>query len=196
LSRTGPFAGLQTAARRRWEGALADAPSVTVRLAAPIARTFAAVVDAHHYPEWLVGAQHIRQVDPAWPAPGAGFDHVVGAGLLRVEGRTESIEIEPPHHLLLEAGVGWLGSMLVSFDLVEAAADRGADDDPAAARDRSGAPGAGTELTIAERPHRGIVRYLWVLGGAPLLRRVLWGRNRWSVDQLTEQMGLPAPVEA
>jgi hypothetical protein len=158
---------------------LTDAPQVAVVLRAPIARTFAAVVDARHYPEWLVGAQHIRSVDPEWPAPGSGFDHVVGVGLLRLEGRTTCAAIDPPHHLLLEAGIGPLGSMLVSFDLAEAGDEAGEQ----------------TSLAIAERPHTGVVRRIWSFGGSVVIRRLLWGRNRWSVGELSARMGIPTPVE-
>ena len=45
---------------------------------APPEAVFAVLSDPETYPEWLAGAQHIRQVDGDFPAPGSQFDHEVG----------------------------------------------------------------------------------------------------------------------
>ena len=59
------------------------------RVAAPTTRVSAVLADPTTYPAWLVGAKRIRHVDDAWPAPGASFEHEVGAGPLEVHDRTE-----------------------------------------------------------------------------------------------------------
>jgi Polyketide cyclase / dehydrase and lipid transport len=55
---------------------------------------FAVLIDPETYPRWLVGAQAIRSVDPAWPKPGSKFHHVVGFGPLRLADSSEVLEID------------------------------------------------------------------------------------------------------
>ncbi|HET9547054.1 MAG TPA: SRPBCC family protein [Desertimonas sp.] len=55
---------------------------------------FAVLIDPETYPRWLVGAQTIRRVDPAWPKPGSKFHHVVGVGPLRLADSSEVLEID------------------------------------------------------------------------------------------------------
>ena len=50
----------------------------------PPSRVFAVLADPTTYPDWLVGAQAIRDVDPAWPAPGAKFSHRIGSRLRHI----------------------------------------------------------------------------------------------------------------
>jgi Polyketide cyclase / dehydrase and lipid transport len=57
-------------------------------------KAFAVLTDPETYPRWLVGAQAIRHVDPAWPRPGCRFQHVVGFGPLRIADSTEVIDID------------------------------------------------------------------------------------------------------
>lgn len=153
------------------------APKVAARFEARPERVYAVLVDATGYPRWLVGAQRIRSVDGDWPSPGSGFEHTVGLGPLRMRGRTSVLSIEPPWAVTLEAGLGWMGSFVVGFEL----------------RDE----GSSTVLEIAERPHSGLLRYAWRLGAAPLMRRLLWGRNHLSMQHLGDELDAEAhPVPA
>jgi uncharacterized protein YndB with AHSA1/START domain len=133
-------------------------------------RVYAVLVDAAAYPRWLIGAQEVRGVEDGWPAPGSGFHHVVGVGPFRVKGRTAVLAAEPPWCVALEAGVGWLGSLQVEFVL----------------RDER----TSTVLGVTERARSGLVRHVWRLGGAPLMRRLLWGRNHLSLQQLADELGV------
>lgn len=58
------------------------------------ATIFAVLVDPESYPEWLVGANEIRRVDPDWPAVGSRFHHVVGFGPVKIADSTAVIDID------------------------------------------------------------------------------------------------------
>jgi hypothetical protein len=49
---------------------------------------YAHLIDPRTYPDWLVGAQHIRGVDSHWPDRGAQFHHRVGLGPLTIDDAT------------------------------------------------------------------------------------------------------------
>lgn len=50
-------------------------------------RVFGRLLDAEHYPDWLVGARRVRR-DARWPATGGSFAHRVGLGPVEVRDRT------------------------------------------------------------------------------------------------------------
>lgn len=92
----------------------------------PIERTavFAALLDPHTYPRWLVGARAIRSVDARWPAPGSVFHHRVGlAGPLQVADVTKLLAVDPPSSLTLEVRARPLGRGRARFTLVDERAD-------------------------------------------------------------------------
>lgn len=60
---------------------------------------YQALVDATRYPEWLVGARRVHVRDERWPAPGAAFDHEVGAGPVQVHDSTVVADNIPGHRL-------------------------------------------------------------------------------------------------
>src|SRR5690606_7522428 len=61
---------------------------------------FRTLADPTTYPDWLVGAQRIRHVDPAFPAPSSGFDHSVGpTPSATVDDSTEARRVEAPARL-------------------------------------------------------------------------------------------------
>lgn len=70
-------------------------------VAAAPAAVFALLSDPTTYPRWLVGAQHIRQVDADFPDRAASFQHEVGAGPLRVDDSTTVERVVPEHELQL-----------------------------------------------------------------------------------------------
>ena len=65
-------------------------------------RVFSVLVDPETYPKWLVGAAKIRDIDPAWPAVGSTFRHVVGFGPFRIPDGTEVLEIHDGEMLKLK----------------------------------------------------------------------------------------------
>ena len=69
---------------------------------ASAARAFSALVDVETYPDWLIGAAEIRDVDDAWPAAGSTFKHVVGVGPFRIPDNTEVLEIHDGELLRLK----------------------------------------------------------------------------------------------
>lgn len=140
-----------------------SAPANTVLIEAPPQRVFDVLVDPRTYPEWLVGAQHIRAVDDAWPAPGAQFHHRIGVGPLTVPGSTSVRRSDAPHELVLAAGMGPFGEASVRFVLEQV--------------------GDGTEVTVEEEPVRGPARLLW-RGARSLVSAALWGRNAMSLSAL------------
>jgi uncharacterized protein YndB with AHSA1/START domain len=119
---------------------------------------FRTIADPRTYPDWLVGAQRIRHVDGSFPAPHAAFDHSVGpAEGATVDDSSEVLAADPPRRLDLEVRVGPLRGE-VTFLLDET--------------------GDGTWVTLRERP-------TGPAGAAtPLLRPMLYARNRWSLRRL------------
>lgn len=68
---------------------------------------WAVISDPRTYPSWLVGAQRIRGVDPAFPAPGSEFHHSVGpASAATIDDTTEAAGAAPPHRLDLKVNAG------------------------------------------------------------------------------------------
>lgn len=148
------------------------ASSNVVELDVGIEDAFELVCDARRYPEWLVGAQHIRSVDPSWPQPGAAFRHRIGVGPLTVPGSTTVREIVRPRRLALAAGMGPLGEATVTFELREAGPRR-------------------TFLTVEERPSGGVAELGWRVA-RPVVASLLWGRNEMSLHTLADLAVAPA----
>lgn len=116
--------------------------------------------DPTTYPDWLVGADHMRGVDPAFPEPGSAFEHSVGpGGPLTVDDRSESLVAEPEHRLDLLVHAGPFHAV-VDFHLRH-------DED-------------GTVVAFTEKPV-GIFAPL-----LPLLRPLLAARNRQSLQRLRQ----------
>lgn len=145
-------------------GVAADAATTATEIAAPPDRVFNVLLDPATYPEWLRGAKRIRSVDDGWPAPGAAFHHVVGAGPLVIADQTAVVDHDRPHRLELRAAARPTGVAQVVFTLRPSA--------------------HGTTLTIGERPCAGPMRFLWEHGGRPVLDPVLRARNADSLRLL------------
>ena len=62
---------------------------------------FAVIAEPRTYPDWLVGALKIRDVDANWPSPGSSFHHVVGVPPLVMADSTTVMDIEPNRSLVL-----------------------------------------------------------------------------------------------
>ena len=131
---------------------------------APAEVVFDTLLDVETYPQWLVGAKHIRAVDEDWPAPGSSFHHAVGAGPLTVKDRTTVLLASPPHTLVLLARVGPVGTAKVRFTVTPTA--------------------DGSHLAIEEEPASGPMRVFWNPLTRPLVAALLWGRNAVSLQEL------------
>ena len=77
----------------------------------------AVLADGWSYPLWVVGATHMRAVDPEWPAVGSRIHHSVGAWPLMVEDYTEVLAIEHGRHLELPARAGPSGEAHLELEL-------------------------------------------------------------------------------
>ncbi len=122
---------------------------------------WATISDPETYPDWLMGAQRIRRVDPDFPADGSGFDHSVGpTGAVTVDDSTVVERADPPHRLALRVDAGPFHADVELLVL----------------------PGpAGSEVRFTERP----VGPAALLG--PWLRPILRARNRESLRRLRER---------
>jgi uncharacterized protein YndB with AHSA1/START domain len=122
---------------------------------------FDVLSDPETYPEWLAGAQHIRQVDDDFPEPGARFDHEVGpSNGATVADDSTAVVSDPPNRLLLAVHVG-PAKGLVEFEL-----ERTAD---------------GTLVTFRESA-------AGALGFAmPMLRGAIFLRNKASLERLRQR---------
>ena len=77
---------------------------------------FRTIADPKTYPTWLVGAQRIRHVDRAFPAPATSFDHSVGpTPEATVDDSSEVLAADPPRRLELQVHVGPVDAE-VTFD--------------------------------------------------------------------------------
>jgi uncharacterized protein YndB with AHSA1/START domain len=131
-------------------------------VAASPAEVWAVISDPTTYPDWLVGAQRIRGVDPAFPQPGSEFQHSVGATKgTTVDDRTEATEADPPHRLGLEVHAG---PFTADVELLVLPSPDG------------------SEIRFSERP-KGPWRLL-----TPVLRPVLHARNAESLRRLSNRL--------
>jgi uncharacterized protein YndB with AHSA1/START domain len=128
---------------------------------APRDEVFNTLSDPRTYPDWLVGAQRIRDVDSDFPAPGSKFDHSVGpTPELTADDDTKAVEVQGHRRLVLEVHVGPVQGE-VEFTLKKRGDDR-------------------TEVRMRERPIGPAVAL------TPVLRPVLAARNHTSLRNLAK----------
>ena len=91
----------------------------TVRLTtdATPAEVWDVLADGFRYPGWVVGASHMRAVDPTWPRRGARLHHSSGVWPLLVEDVTEVEESEDQRSLVLLAKARPFGAARISIVL-------------------------------------------------------------------------------
>ena len=94
---------------------------VSVTVQATPAQVFAVLSDGWLFASWVVGAAHIRHVDPGWPDAGTRIHHNVGPWPLQVRDTTEVRAVEPSRLLELEARVWPFGAAIVRLELDEIA---------------------------------------------------------------------------
>src|SRR5687767_9093006 len=84
---------------------------------AAVERVFGVLANGWTYAGWVVGASHIRDVDAAWPEPGARIHHSVGPWPLVVSDSTAVVSVVPQRELELDARLWPFGAARVRFDL-------------------------------------------------------------------------------
>lgn len=78
---------------------------------------FRVLADGWLYPGWVVGASRMRDVDAAWPQPGAKLHHSVGVWPALIDDTTSSVAWNPPHQMVMTAR-GWpIGEARVTLDV-------------------------------------------------------------------------------
>ena len=133
-----------------------------VRASVPAApeEVFAVLSDPETYPEWLAGAQHIRQVDGDFPAPGRSSTTRSVRPTTHRGRPHQALADDPPNRLELEVHAGPVKG-IVEFELERT--------------------GDGTLVTFRER-------VTGALGPAmPLLRGPIFLRNKASLDKLRQR---------
>jgi hypothetical protein len=73
------------------------------------------LADGWNYADWVVGAVHVRDVDPTWPQPGSRVHHRVGAWPLAINDDTEVISYRADESLELHARLWPLGEAVVGL---------------------------------------------------------------------------------
>ena len=134
----------------------------TTHIDAPPERVFEVLSDAESYGYWVVGSKRIRDAEPAFPATGSKFHHVVGFGPIEVADHTEVLESAPPHRLKLKAKARPLGTAHVTLQI-----------EP---------EGGGSRVTMVEDAGDALTALVF----NPLTHLLVRGRNAESLDRLRE----------
>ena len=78
---------------------------------------FAVLIEPRTYPDWLIGAAKIRDVDANFPSPGSKFHHVVGVRPFAIPDHSEVLDVEPDRSLTLLVKARPLFSGVVIFEI-------------------------------------------------------------------------------
>ncbi|RQX19235.1 polyketide cyclase [Micromonospora ureilytica] len=84
---------------------------------APPQQVFDVLADGWTYSDWVVGTAHMRDVDDAWPRVGSQLHHSAGPWPLSLQDASTVLVCEPPHRLVLKAGLWPAGEAIVAFTL-------------------------------------------------------------------------------
>lgn len=76
---------------------------------------FSVLADPTTYPDWLIGAAKIRDVDENFPSPGSKFHHMVGMRPFVVADYSEVLDVEPDRVLVLHVKARPLFAGKVAF---------------------------------------------------------------------------------
>lgn len=85
---------------------------------APIDVVWDVLIDPYTYPDWLIGAEAIRDLDDSWPAIGSRFHHRVGIGWLSIPDHSEVEDVIEPELLRLAVRARPFVSAVATFRLV------------------------------------------------------------------------------
>ncbi|MCT2587749.1 SRPBCC family protein [Actinophytocola gossypii] len=92
---------------------------VSMTVATSPDRVFDVLADGWLYVGWVVGAAHIRDVDPGWPAVGTRLHHSVGPWPFLVHDTTTVRALDRPRTMELDAGLWPFGAARVRLELTE-----------------------------------------------------------------------------
>ncbi|WP_337589463.1 SRPBCC family protein [Micromonospora endolithica] len=84
---------------------------------APPEQIWAVLADGWTYSDWVVGTAHVRNVDDAWPRVGSQLHHRAGPWPLSLQDSSTVLGCEPPHKLIVRAGLWPAGEAIVVFTL-------------------------------------------------------------------------------
>jgi len=128
----------------------------------PSEAVFEALLDPTCYPDWVVGASHIRDVDDDWPREGSSFHHAVGVWPIRIHDSTTVVRTRRPTLVELRVRAWPLGEADVRLDLEQR--------------------GSLTRVTMRETPAEGPGAAIWRAPTAAVTTL----RNRASLRRLKE----------
>jgi hypothetical protein len=114
--------------------------TVSRRVDASPEEVFALLADGWSYTNWVVGASHMRAVDPTWPEPGSRLHHAAGLWPLLVRDETQVQDVQPMRSLTLIARGRPIGEARVIIELAGVA--------------------GGTCVTLTEEPMAGPAKWL------------------------------------
>ena len=80
-------------------------------------QVFAVIEDGWYFASWVVGAAHIRKVDPNWPAVGSRIHHSVGPWPVSINDTTVVQALERNTMIELAARAWPIGSAIVRITL-------------------------------------------------------------------------------
>ncbi|MFG1779260.1 SRPBCC family protein [Micromonospora sp. NPDC049051] len=80
-------------------------------------QVWAVLADGWTYSDWVVGTVHVRDVDDAWPRVGSQLHHKAGPWPFSLHDSSTVLTCEPPHRLVLRAGLWPAGEAVVVFTL-------------------------------------------------------------------------------
>ena len=129
-------------------------------ISASPAEVWRVLADGWLYTGWVVGASHVRAVDPRWPDVGQELHHSVGAWPLLISDSTRVLESEPTERLVMQARAWPFGEARVEVTITGAE--------------------TGSTVQIDETPSKGPGKWLH----NPLQDRLLSARNREALDRL------------
>ena len=87
-------------------------------MAVPREAVWDVLIDPTTYPDWLIGAEDIRDVDDTWPTVGSRFHHRVGVGWLSLPDHSEVMAIDHGRLLRLAVRARPFVSAVATFTLV------------------------------------------------------------------------------
>ena len=134
--------------------------TVSERMKVEPDRVFEVLADGWQYTGWVVGASHVRAVEPSWPSVGARIHHSFGVWPLVLRDDTTVEVCDRPSRLVLLANGGPLGQARVEIRL---------EPDPAGTR-------VTMEETVVKGPGQALPR--------PVMDRLIIPRNRESLARL------------
>lgn len=92
-------------------------------IGAPPRQVFDVLADGWTYSDWVVGTTHMRDVDDGWPAVGSRLHHRAGPWPLSLTDTSTVLVCEPPHRMVIRAGLWPAGEATIVFTLDPVGAD-------------------------------------------------------------------------